>query len=1128
MEPKEPIPKLYRLTNPLQEGIHRKLHQLVGPGPATFFKDACWLMTESPPLESTTHLVSHLFREIESALRHVLEPLAKPERILENPDESAKHKTAILAILSYLNIPESDAISQAWLRLAERGAEYSLPARAHRKDLSEPRPVDQDFLSFWEDSQTILKIVLDKFEAHYASVFEILDNSLAIDKPNSETTKELRNNVPQNTVTWGYFFGKLSNIEWLIPLKDAGFFENPPEPKFDDEKKTPRQIPWPQSQYLTRMASIYPEQVLKVILGLPDTENLFIHSDFADAALAMPPKLAAEWSMKEVCWINKHESIGLLLPQKLGELLGHLSRGNEADAALNLARSLLSTIPSTDSEKYRLPTEPRGRFDTWNYEQILVKQVPSLVTAAGEKALGALCALLDTAIKFYIKGRDRDYSYLWRPAIEVSSQNQFEQPKELLVSSIRDATIQIIKKEPTSAPFIIDGLEQRRWSIFQRLALHILWVFPFGNERLIEERLTDHTRFDNLELWHEYSMLAQNQFGNLRSDAQNKILKWISDGPDHTRFTKNHEKRTGNPPTKDEVDLFVKNWQLRKLAPINASLPTEWKRRYAELTKELGELEHPEFHAYTTGVSVGFASPKTVEELRPLKVAEVVSYLKNWRPSGGILAPSAEGLSTVLSSLVCSEPNRFAIDAQLFEGLDATYVQAVLDGLCKGVKEKRTFPWEPVLKLCQWAVDQPRDTKQPLDTLDFNMGWAWTRKTIAELLSSGFEAGSCEISYALRRTTWNVLKPITDDPDPTSEDEKSNYDPPNMDPYTLSLNTIRCQAIHTVVNYALWVKRNFERIDESKQQSAQGLNAMPEAGDVLEYHLDMQHDPALAMRAIYGQQFPRLLFLDKEWITGKVSTIFPRDESLRDFRDVAWETFVVYTRPYNDVFDVLRQEYANAIGRLSDSASKWRLIASPQERLAEHLMELYWRGKLDVTDDILVHYFEKASDTLRRVTLAFIGRSLLNEKGEIRTEVLDRLRTLWEYRMQASQSHSTELAAFGWWFASAKFAPDWSLNQLLTVLQRAGQIDADYQTINQLQKLAPEFPEPVIECLSLIFTGQRDPLMFIAYSQNVHAILTSVISSENSSAHDKAEILINRLTAAGHLEFKDLINKNLS
>ena len=47
---------------------------LVGPGRARFFRDACELMDEDPPRATVTHLVSHLLREVESAVRAVVEP----------------------------------------------------------------------------------------------------------------------------------------------------------------------------------------------------------------------------------------------------------------------------------------------------------------------------------------------------------------------------------------------------------------------------------------------------------------------------------------------------------------------------------------------------------------------------------------------------------------------------------------------------------------------------------------------------------------------------------------------------------------------------------------------------------------------------------------------------------------------------------------------------------------------------------------------------------------------------------------------------------------------------------------------------------------------------------------------
>ena len=60
----------FKFSDSRQERIYRRL-LLIGPGPAAFYRDACFLMTTKHSLSTTTHLVSHLLRDIESALRDV-------------------------------------------------------------------------------------------------------------------------------------------------------------------------------------------------------------------------------------------------------------------------------------------------------------------------------------------------------------------------------------------------------------------------------------------------------------------------------------------------------------------------------------------------------------------------------------------------------------------------------------------------------------------------------------------------------------------------------------------------------------------------------------------------------------------------------------------------------------------------------------------------------------------------------------------------------------------------------------------------------------------------------------------------------------------------------------------------
>ena len=90
MNANDPSPAaLYRLSDPRQTRTYERLARLVGPGPAAFFLDACRLMEEGKPFQSTTHLVAHLLREIESALRDVLEPISRwPERKKATKDNS--------------------------------------------------------------------------------------------------------------------------------------------------------------------------------------------------------------------------------------------------------------------------------------------------------------------------------------------------------------------------------------------------------------------------------------------------------------------------------------------------------------------------------------------------------------------------------------------------------------------------------------------------------------------------------------------------------------------------------------------------------------------------------------------------------------------------------------------------------------------------------------------------------------------------------------------------------------------------------------------------------------------------------------------------------------------------------
>jgi hypothetical protein len=75
-------------------------------------------MEEGKPFRSTTHLVAHLLREIESALRDVLEPISRwPERKKATKSNSNQaHADEVLCVLAALDIPNDDPVAKGMAR----------------------------------------------------------------------------------------------------------------------------------------------------------------------------------------------------------------------------------------------------------------------------------------------------------------------------------------------------------------------------------------------------------------------------------------------------------------------------------------------------------------------------------------------------------------------------------------------------------------------------------------------------------------------------------------------------------------------------------------------------------------------------------------------------------------------------------------------------------------------------------------------------------------------------------------------------------------------------------------------------------------------------------------------------
>ena len=939
----------------------------------------------------------------------------------------------------------------------------------------------------------------------------------------------------KRSADYQYFFSQLKSPDWLRPLWDADLFRAPPAPVREGNYIS--FPPWPESRYLVRMASRAPETVLDICLKMPETENVRVHEDVIEAALAMPSPLAAKLRHKITAWLASPRL--LLLPKTLGQLISHFARGGQVSEAIDLARTVLAVFPGDDivadlpAGTYRSRQDPVARFDTWHYGEILEKYIPDFIAASKEKGLILLCELLDSAVR-YRRPSDNtlteDFSNIWRPAVEHHGQDRYRslQIASLLVSAVRDAAEQIAKEEPREISEIIRILEANKWPIFRRITLHLIRTFPDAASSEIRKILTDKERFE--DECHEYVLLLQAQFLNLTKEDQKTILGWIEKGPDLHGFTDNAKAFTGHDPSEQDIQRYIRSWQLQRLAPLSDAIGDEWKMRYDDLVKEFGPPKNPDRVRSLAGW-VGPTSPLDSAALGSMSVEALIHFFQTWDPPKDFHSPTPEGLAREFTPVVASDPQKFAAQANQFQGLDPTYVRSLLSGFRDAARQERIFAWTAVLELCQWVVDQPRESREPASApLERDPHWGWARKTIAELLKQGFTYGVAEISFDLRESAWKILETLTRDPEPTPEYEEK-YGGSNMDPAHISINTTRGEAMHAVVYYAFWVRRNLEMQSRKDQQLSQDFDRMPEVREVLDSHL--MTDPSLAVRSVYGHFFPQLLVLDTIWTVNKLFTIFPLENSLSSLFEAAWNTYILFCDPFDKVIDVLEPIYARAIERLDGRANERSDISESERHLAAHLGYYYCRGKLKIDDPsgLLQHFWSNAEAKLRGYLFEYIGRSLATE-DQIPQEIIQRFQRLWEFRLTGAKTapdpvqYKEELASFSWCFGSGKFDDPWAADQLKEVLNLVNKIDFPKFVVERLAVIASNLPRISVECLKLVVDSELDSWEIYGWRTEAKEILTTAMQSGDVSTEKAAIELIHRLGAKGYFEFRELLQQS--
>src|SRR6266404_3570393 len=514
----------------------------------------------------------------------------------------------------------------------------------------------------------------------------------------------------QRRSEYEYFFSKLSSSEWITPLYDEGHFNDPPSPVREGEYI--RFPSWPEGEFLARIAGDAPDQAAKVLASVPPTDNALVHSNLVDVALKISAPQAARWAKGETKWIAAQPFLPLLLPEKLAELASYLARNGEVDTAVRLSKGLLEVLPDPkqhDSEaQYRLPPQPRAKFDAWEYSRTVGVVLLPLLETGGSGALKLFADLLEDALKLSSvepSQSPRDYSFIWRDAIE-SSDDDTRDIRDALVSAVRDAATQLAAVNGCDS--VLADLQSRSWNVFRRISVHVIRVACSESPDMARKTILSRELFDDATVYHEYAMLVRDKFSLLNDEQREVWLGWIEAGKGRKGMRRRHLEATGEELDAKLEDEWNEQWQRDRLSPARDSLPKGWRDRFDEYVRRYGP---PEFDFALHRVSVGWGTPSPIarERLADLTPAEVRDFITNWKPTGsGPREPSEEGLTDALRAMDEGFFEKQAAEAEKWDTLPAPYVAVLFSGAERAVKAGRRIAWSNLLALAESVIAADR------------------------------------------------------------------------------------------------------------------------------------------------------------------------------------------------------------------------------------------------------------------------------------------------------------------------------------------------------------------------------------------------------------------------------------
>ena len=950
------------------------------------------------------------------------------------------------------------------------------------------------------------------------------------------------------------FYSRLENPKWVAPLTAKGAFTAVPAVTVDEQGRT-RFSGWPQGEYLARVASSAPHDVIAALRPALDSDNPAVQRVVLDSAIRISAEDAASL-VSAICAYLGQTHRAWLDPTKLVALVRLLAEGGKKKQAMRLAQAIYRPRPAAQLSSEQ---NASGALDSYWYTETLPTAVSAL--ASEPKMLSAVVFWLEQW------GESTPYAKLsrafWRHSIDADEQSRRIEP---IGSALVEATRDIARAQidnGRAVPEVVTQIERGHGSIFLRLSLNtIAYALGRGNAdheeaqdvgtdtgadaaliAIARERLMAPSLLAG-EYWSEYVLLARAVLPHLSGADVEQWEQLIAEPPHLTakQVARMLRGLSGEPAdiTEDDVSRQVGLWQRDLLAGIGReALPAQLREQLDSLIttygqpRDLGEFPQG-------GFFVGPTSPLRDDEAAGLSPDDLLVYLRSWEPSpesgtGLGFPPSAEGLARTVTRAVAADALHYAQRADQFIGLRSVYARAVFEGFQQAIGEERSFPWDLVMRLAAHAAAQPDNGDDA--TGDYLEGeiWRYAQQQAARLIEVGLNADpALAIPSDLYAAAWETLAPLVNSLDPTAEHEQQ-YGPPSTDALTLSLNTTRPVALRAAIR--LFAAFSQPPIDASSTDASASGGTTEEILAVLDEHAGPDRDSSLAVAAVFGEGLGILLSVGREWTVAHLDRILGQPGCSdapaphREWFDTAWTVMLAGYRPSRGLFEPLRPWFMERIRHLGDSqpdaASRFSM-RSPRQSLADHVLTLYVTGQFDrgLQEEAVTDLFAYGDSALLRDALGHLGWQLLRAQEEIPETILERFRAVWDWRAQQvgeGNADRQELLDFYWWVSSGRLDAGWWLPHLAIVAT-----DTAFNTHEMLgeplAQAAAAYPDQVLDIYIMLHDTSKDAGPSYDLLKHAPAIIKPALTSGHPDLADRARKFSEQLGREGYIDLMHQIN----